>query len=379
VPSPAPTPAPSTAPWFLTRVYFQFSALVVAALLASLFRLHLGRWPPPLRTAVAAVSIASLCIDALYSAAAASPSGQFCIDCPSEVGWTIFLLSGIMSWVFLAYRLHQLRVALDTSVALGSIAAYAVVALLACLDGDLIVWLPWIETPATLALAGFPGDTSISFTTWCILLCKVPFLALAASNATRSGAISTTESLTFFMTGISLAISLSIKYLRQIAFANMGLDVFVGVRDDASMMAASSLLRSSGSQGSSSGSVSLGVIGDVNDAHLGESFVGSEGSSSSTNSVSRSATGYVGVAPPQRSSTGRIQMAASAVMGVGLVVLIVTAQVPSFTTVVDICKYLFVAICVVLFFGNCCNECAVCIRSDGRKVLRPKESPNVSF
>ena len=326
--------------------------ILIAILLASLFRLRLGRWPPLLRTAAAAVAIASLGIDALYAAAAAaSSSGQLCTDCPSEAGWTISLLSAIiMSGAILTYRLHKIRLALDTNVALRAIAAYAVVALLACLDGDLIVWLPWIETPATLALAGFPDDTSISFTTWSILLCKVPFLAFAASNATRSGNISTTDFFTLIMTGASLAISLSIKYLRQIAFANMGLDVLIGVRDDASM--AASLMTPSGFQGSRGDDVSLNDLRDVNEARPVANATDTYGSSrSDADGVSRGGPGYVGIPPPQKSSIGRIQTGASAAIGIGLVALIVTAKVPSFATVVEICKYLFAAICVVLGLG----------------------------
>jgi len=193
-------------PWFLTRVYFELSAavgvvgIVVAALFAGLFRRRLGRWSPLLRTVTAAVSIASLGIEALYSAAAASSSGQFCTNCPSEVGWTIVMLSSVTCGAILVYRLHQLRVALDTTVALGSVSIYALVTLLACLEGDLLVWLPWVETPATLALAGFPDDSSISFTTWSILLRKLPFLAFTASNAARSDTTSATDYLTLIMT-----------------------------------------------------------------------------------------------------------------------------------------------------------------------------------
>ena len=237
LPSSIPTPAPSVTPWFLTSAYFELSAaagvvgVLVATLFAALFRLRLGRWPPLLRTATAAVGMTSLGIEVLYSAAAASSSGQFCTGCPSEAGWTIFLLSGVTCGSILAYRLHQLRLALDTSVALGSVSIYALVILLTCFEGDFLVWLPWIETPATQALAGFPDDSSISFTTWSILLRKLPFLVFTASNTAHSGGTST-EYLTLIMTGTSLAISLSTKFLRRIAFSNADLDVFIGVRGD---------------------------------------------------------------------------------------------------------------------------------------------------
>ena len=359
-PSSIPTPAPSVTPWFLTSVYFELSAaagivgVLVAALFASLFRLRLGRWPPLLRTAAAAVGMASLGIEALYSAAAASTSGQFCTDCPSEAGWTIFMLSGVTCATILVYRLHQLRVALDTSVALGSISIYALVILLACLEGDLLVWLPWIETRATLALAGFPDDSSISFTTWSILLRKLPFLAFAASNAARSDAISASEYLTLIMTGISLAISLSTKLLRQIAFSNTGLDVFVGVRNDASrtdsFMSSGSQSSSSSSSSSSGGAVRLGDIGDMGEPLLKSNSVGGdeEGSKSSMGDASSNSKGYVGVASSQVSSTGWQQTVASAALGIGLIVLVVTGQVPSLTVIVEIGKYLFPAICAVL-------------------------------
>ena len=344
-------------PWILTNVYFELSAaagivgVLVAALFASLFRLRLGRWPPLLRTAAAAVGMASLGIEALYSAAAASTSGQFCTDCPSEAGWTIFMLSGVTCATILVYRLHQLRVALDTSVALGSISIYALVILLACLEGDLLVWLPWIETRATLALAGFPDDSSISFTTWSILLRKLPFLAFAASNAARSDAISASEYLTLIMTGISLAISLSTKLLRQIAFSNTGLDVFVGVRNDASGAANStSPVRQSSSSSSSGGAVRLGDIGDMGEPLLKSNSVrgDEEGSNSSMGDASSNSKGYVGVASSQVSSTGWQQTVASAALGIGLIVLVVTGQVPSLTVIVEIGKYLFPAICAVL-------------------------------
>ena len=341
-------------PWILTNVYFELSAaagvvgIVVAALFAGLFRLRLGRWPPLLRTAAAAVSMASLGTEALCSAAAASSSGQFCADCPSEAGWTIFMLSSAVCGILLAYRLHQLRVALDTSVALGSAAAYALVMVLACLEGDLLVWLPWIETPATLALAGFPDDSSVSFTTWSILLRKLPFVAFTASNAAYSGANST-KYLTLIMTGISLAISLSTKFLRRIAFSNTGLDVFVGVRSDASR---TDSLMSSGSQCSSSngGAVRLGNVGDMGEPLLEGGSAGGdeEGSKSSMGDASSNSKGYVGVASSQVSSTGWQQTVASAALGIGLIVLVVTGQVPSLTVIVEIGKYLFPAICAVL-------------------------------
>ena len=347
-------------PWILTNVYFELSAaagvvgIVVAALFAGLFRLRLGRWPPLLRTAAAAVSMASLGTEALCSAAAASSSGQFCADCPSEAGWTIFMLSSAVCGILLAYRLHQLRVALDTSVALGSAAAYALVMVLACLEGDLLVWLPWIETPATLALAGFPDDSSVSFTTWSILLRKLPFVAFTASNAAYSGANST-KYLTLIMTGISLAISLSTKFLRRIAFSNTGLDVFVGVRSDASrtdsfMSSGSQSSSSSSSSSSNGGAVRLGDIGDMGEPLLKSNSVGGdeEGSKSSMGDASSNSKGYVGVASSQVSSTGWQQTVASAALGIGLIVLVVTGQVPSLTVIVEIGKYLFPAICAVL-------------------------------
>ena len=391
-------------PWILTNVYFELSAaagvvgIVVAALFAGLFRLRLGRWPPLLRTAAAAVGMASLGIEALYSAAAASTSGQFCTDCPSEAGWTIFMLSGVTCATILVYRLHQLRVALDTSVALGSISIYALVILLACLEGDLLVWLPWIETRATLALAGFPDDSSISFTTWSILLRKLPFLAFAASNAARSDAISASEYLTLIMTGISLAISLSTKLLRQIAFSNTGLDVFVGVRNDASR---TDSFMSSGSQCSSSnGAVRLGDVGDTGEPLLEGGSVGGdeEGGKRAVSDISGNASNCSGLAASQVSSTGEVQIdapdtsnhvgatalsvsstgwlqtAASAAMGIGLVILVVTDEIPSFVVVLKISKYVLAVVGAILVLGivglgvgyacnlivaSCCNRKAV--------------------
>jgi hypothetical protein len=405
LPSSIPTPAPSVTPWFLTSVYFELSAaacgvgVLIAALFAGLFRLRLGRWPPLLRTLAAAVSMASLGIEALYSAAAASSSGQFCTDCPSEAGWTIFMLSGVTCATILVYRLHQLRVALDTSVALGSISIYALVTLLACLEGDLLVWLPWIETPATLALAGFPDDSSISFTTWSILLRKLPFLAFAASNAARSDAISATEYLTLIMTGISLAISLGTKLLRQIAFSNTGLDVFVGVRNDAS--AAANLTSSEGQvSGKNGGAVRLGDMGDMGEPLLEGGLAGSDeeggngissgvpgnaskyvstaasqiSSAGQLQAVASGTSGYVGVAASKVSSTGWLQTVASAAMGIGLVVLVVTDEVPSFAVVMEISKYLLAVVGAILglgilalgvryayslMVGGCCNRKAV--------------------
>ena len=359
-PSPSflPTPAPSITPWFLTWVYFELTAaagglgVIVAALFAGFFRLRLGRWPPLLRTTAAAVGIASLGIEVLYSAAAASSSGQFCTDCPSEAGWTIFMLSSVTCGIILVYRVYHFRFALDTSVALGSVSIYALVILLASLEGDLLVWLPWIETPATLTLAGFPDDSFISFTTWCILLHKLPFFAFTASNVARSDVISASEYLTLAIMGISLAMSLSTKYMRQVAFPNTGLlDTYVGVHNDASRAAN---LTSPGSQSSSSsssnGAVRLGDIGDMGEPLLKSNSVGGdeEGSKSSMGDASSNSKGYVGVASSQVSSTGWQQTVASAALGIGLIVLVVTGQVPSLTVIVEIGKYLFPAICAVL-------------------------------
>jgi len=358
LPSSSPTPAPSVTPWFLTSVYFELSAaagvvgVLVAAMFAGLFRLRLGRWPPLLRTAAAALSIASLGIETLYSTAAASSSGQFCTDCQSEAGWTIFVLSSITCGIILAYRLHQLRLALDTSVALGSASIYTLVALLACFEGGLLVWLPWIETPATLALAGFPDDSSISFTTWSILLHKLPFFAFTASNAARSDAVSATEYLMLTIMGISLAMSLSTKLLRQIAFSNTSLDLFVGVRNDASW---ATNLTSLGSQGSSNnGAARLGKVGDTGEPLLeGDSAGGDEeDGKSSIGGISRKASKHVSIAASQISSTaGWLQTAASAAMGIGLVVLVVTDEVPSFAVVLEISKYLLAVVGAILGLG----------------------------
>jgi surface protein len=356
-----PSTTDSLTAWFLTPVYFELSAamgvvgVVLAALFACLFRRRLGRWPPLLRASATAVSIASLGVEALYSAAAASSSGQFCTDCPSEAGWTIFLLSGILCGSILAYRLHQLRVALDTSVALGSTTIYAFVVLLACLEGDILVWLPWIETPATLALAGFPDKSSISFTIWSIFLRKLPFFVFTATNAADSGSPGATEYLTLVMTGTSIAMSLSTKFLQQIAFSNAGLNVFVGVRDDSSMT--SSLITPSNQSSSSSNSgiatARLGECGGTGDASLLGNISGvTVGQNTGANGDgSGASSGYVGVTAPQVSSKSSLQTGASAAMGIGLIVLVVTHQIPSFTLVVDVGKYLFAGICAVLGLG----------------------------
>ena len=381
MPSLIPTPAPSVTPWYLSRIYFELSAaaggvgIIVAALFSGLFRLRLRRWPPLLRSVAATVGIASLGIDALYSAAAASSSGQFCGDCPSEAGWAILMLSGMTCATILVYRLHQLRLALDMSVALGSVSIYALVTLLACLEGDLLVWLPWIETPATLALAGFPDDSSISFTTWRILLRKLPFLVFTASNAARSNTNSATEYLTLIMTGISLAMSLSTKLLRQIAFANSGLDVFVGVRSDAFR---TDRCISSGSQSSgNNGVVCLGNVGDMGEpllesgsahgydeksnrvvggvsSHASEYVAVAASQLSSADQLQTAASGtcsYVGVAASKVSSAGWLQTAASAAMGIGIITLVMTDEVPSFTVVIEISKYLFAVVGAILSFG----------------------------
>ena len=244
---------------------------------------------------------------------------------------------------------RQLRVALDANVAHGSISTYALVLLLTCLDGDLLVWLPWIETSATLALAGFPDDSSISFTTWSILLRKLPFLVFTATNAVHSGPLSPTEYLTLTMTGTSLAMSLSTKFLRQLAFSNTGLNVFVGVRDNASL-AVNSMV--SGDQGKNNGTTHLGEFRETGRAPLLESTSGvSEGQGCDANGNDRGASGYVGVVAPQVSSTSWLQTGASAVMGIGLIVLVATNQLPSFAIVVELGMYLFAGICAVLALG----------------------------
>jgi len=112
----------SSAPWFLTPVYFELSAaagvvgVLLAALFAGLFRQRLGCRPPLLRTAAAALGITSIGIEALYSAAAASSSGQFCTDCPSEAGWTIFVLSSITCGTILANFVLRLTQMLRTDL-----------------------------------------------------------------------------------------------------------------------------------------------------------------------------------------------------------------------------------------------------------------------
>ena len=354
LPSSSPTPAPSVTPWFLTSIYFKLSAaagvvgVAIAALFAGIFRQRLGRWPPLQRTAETAVAIASMGIQGLYSAAAASSSGQFCADCPSEAGWTVFVLGGITCGTILAYRLHQLRFALDTGVALGSISTYALVTLLTCLDGDLVVWLPWIETPATRALAGFPDDSSISFTTWSILLRKVPFFAFTVVNAARSDN-SATANLTLIMTGISLAMSLVAKFLLRIAHANNDLDVFVGVRSDASK---NTSFLSSKSQSIDQGAIELGeweeniiVTPRLEDIYPQDS---EEVGKNTADVSSRGASGYVGVAASQISTTGWFQIAASAALCIGPIALVVSGQAPSLATIVVILTYIFAAICAVL-------------------------------
>jgi hypothetical protein len=144
---------------------------------------------------------------------------------------------------------------------------------------------------------------------------------------------------------------LGTKLLRQIAFSNTGLDVFVGVRNDASGAAN---LTSPGSQSSSSssngGAVRLGNVGDMGEPLLEGGSAGGdeEGSKSSMGDASSNSKGYVGVASSQVSSTGWQQTVASAALGIGLIVLVVTGQVPSLTVIVEIGKYLFPAICAVL-------------------------------
>jgi len=406
-PSPSflPTPAPSITPWFLTWVYFELTAaagglgVIVAALFAGFFRLRLGRWPPLLRTTAAAVGIASLGIEVLYSAAAASSSGQFCTDCPSEAGWTIFMLSSVTCGIILVYRVYHFRFALDTSVALGSVSIYALVILLASLEGDLLVWLPWIETPATLTLAGFPDDSFISFTTWCILLHKLPFFAFTASNVARSDVISASEYLTLAIMGISLAMSLSTKYMRQVAFPNTGLlDTYVGVHNDASR--AANLTSSESQCSSSNGAVRLGDVGDTGEPLLEGGSVGGdeEGGKRAVSDISGNASNCSGLAASQVSSTGEVQIdapdtsnhvgatalsvsstgwlqtAASAAMGIGLVILVVTDEIPSFVVVLKISKYVLAVVGAILVLGivglgvgyacnlivaSCCNRKAV--------------------
>ena len=333
--------------------YIAAGSCLAALHFATLFRVRLGRWPPFLRAATAAVAVASAGTEGLYSAAAADPSGQFCVDCPTDTGWLVLMLSFFLCVFFLAVRLHRLRVALDSRSGLGSAVTYAPVILLAAVDGDLLVWLPWLDTDATRALAGFPDGSSIAFTTWCILLRKIPFLAFAAMNAARSGA-GLEETLTLVLTGASLIASLSIKYLRRLAFSTKDLSVYVGVRGDAG--------RSMSSRASFDNGKLLSEVG----IHLGASRAlegpinidtaplllssGSGGGASSTGSnLKEPFSGYVGVAAlPESSSGSSLQTAGAATMGLMLVALVVTGKLPSVGAVLNAGKYiLFVSAGIV--------------------------------
>ena len=319
--------------------YVAIGSCAVAVYFATLFRVRLGRWPPVLRAATAAVDVASAGTEVLYSAAAADPSGQFCVDCSTDTGWLILMFSFFLCGGLLAVCLHRLRLALDTRYSLGSTVAYAPVLLLAAVDSDLLVWLPWLDTDATLILTGFPDGSSIAFTTWCILLRKVPFLAFTAMNAARSGA-KVEDVLTLVLTGTSLAVSLSIKYLRRLAFSTKDLSVYVGVRGDAAR---------SMSSGASLGSA--GIRLEDTSAREALTNIDSEplllssgsGVANSTANLEEPSSGYVGVAalPDTESS---LQTVGAATMGLTLVALVVTGTLPSMATVLNAGKYILIVV-----------------------------------
>ena len=188
--------------------------LSTSAYLACLFRRRLGRWPPLSRTASAAMAVTSLGTELLFSSAASS-SPQFCHSCPDNSGWVVFGLNLLLCGPMLAYRLRRLSLALDSDTTLSSAALYAPIALLAVFDGELLIWLPWIETDATRALNGFPDLTSVAFTNWSLMCRKVPFLALAIKFAGNDPHLAT---LVTFVTGLSLVLAFALKLLRSVGY-----------------------------------------------------------------------------------------------------------------------------------------------------------------
>ena len=349
-----------------------------------MFRVRRDHWPPVLRTATAAVAVASAGNEVLYSIAAADPSGQFCVGCPTDTGWLVLMFSFFLCGGLFAVRLHRLRLALDSRSSLGSAVAYAPVLVLAAVDGDLLVWLPWLETNATRALAGFPDGSSIAFTTWCILLRKVPFLAFTAMNAARSGA-SFEDALTLVLTGASLVASLSIKYLRRLAFSTKDLSVYVGVRGDAARSMSSGVSFENGSRLPSDVGIHLGNssalegLTNIDTAPLllssGSGGSGANGTGTGSNLKEEPSSGYVGVAAlPESSSESSLQTAGAATMGLVLVALVVTGTLPSVGTVLKVGKYiLFVAAGIVALVLVCCAFRALYVASLGccrREMIR---------
>ena len=354
-PFPTTTPAPTHTPWFLINgLYYKYAALaatlglIVATALATLFRLRLGRWPPFLRAAASAVAVASVGSEVVYATAAADSSGQFCgRDCPSDAGWVIIIFSFLTCGTLLVYRLNRLRLALEVNAALGYAFAHGCVVFLAAVDGDLLVWLPWTETNATRALAGFPDGSSIAFTTWCMLLRKFPFLVWTITNVVHSDdGPSPMDVLTLSMTGTSLAMSLSTKFLRRLAFANTDLDVFVGVQRDA---------RSSRGIDSSAQNL-LGVPLLQDEKREGSGGGGGDGGAGGNDGGDR---GFVGVEALSVSSSGSFQNMGAIVTGGVITVLVVTGSIPEYSDIMRVGEFVLAGIGGVLALFLVISACKV--------------------
>ena len=288
--------------------------------------------------------------EAIYSSAAADPSGQFCEKkCPSDVGWVLIMFSFFACGALLVVHLFRLRLALETNAALGYAFVYGFVVVLASLDGDLITWLPWVETDATRALAGFPDGSSITFTTWCIFLRKMPFLAWAVINVAQSGnGLSFVEVLTLSMTGASLTLSLGTKLLRRLAFANKDLNVFIGVRGDAVKRSNRSVPTGGTHLGDSTREPMISPL--LEDSEVGgKIFTEVAQASGGEKGAIGEGGGFVGVANvPMSSSSGSLQAVGAVLTGSGITVLMVTNSLPVFSDIMRVAEYILAVIGSVL-------------------------------
>ena len=203
-------------------------------------------------------------------------------------------------------------------------------------------------------------------------------------NAARSGA-SFEDALTLVLTGASLVASLSIKYLRRLAFSTKDLSVYVGVRGDAARSMSSGVSFENGSRLPSDVGIHLGNssalegLTNIDTAPLllssGSGGSGANGTGTGSNLKEEPSSGYVGVAAlPESSSESSLQTAGAATMGLVLVALVVTGTLPSVGTVLKVGKYiLFVAAGIVALVLVCCAFRALYVASLGccrREMIR---------
>lgn len=123
-----------------------------------------------------------------------------------------------------------MRLALDRKRVVKRAGMYSPLALLTAIDGQFVVWLPWIETEATKQLDGYPDLALLAFTSVSLLCRKIPFMVVIVKLSESS--MSIIQIVSMVTTGLSILHSLVLRLLQALGFSSQHLDVIVGTAAD---------------------------------------------------------------------------------------------------------------------------------------------------